>query len=320
MNVSAIRGFAAIPLLIVLLIGWMASAVAADEVQTDSTTVSGTASGEVTIEAFAEAPAPTLLASADVVATYIPVAFDASDFEVQSPSSAVYAWDLTGEGDVDATSGTPLLFHTYQQPGTYSVSVHITDASGTDVLSAPIDIVVMNRSPEALFSVSSESISDRASVQFQDLSRDVDGRVVSWSWDFGDGTTSTDPDPSHAYANPGVYAVRLTVTDDTGASSKPFSLSLSVVNTSPVATFSAPLTTAVSQLVAFDDESEDPSPEGRIVYVAWDFGDGSYITGTPRSSGTYTHAYAAAGVYTVKLYVIDEHGGLDIARGTIRVG
>ena len=44
-------------------------------------------------------------------------------------------------------------------------------------------------------------------VEFTNLSQD--GRA--FLWDFGDGTTSTERGPSHIYAQPGVYAVQLTV-------------------------------------------------------------------------------------------------------------
>jgi C1A family cysteine protease len=39
----------------------------------------------------------------------------------------------------------------------------------------------------------------------------------TYNWDFGDDTTSTEQNPSHTYTNPGEYIVRLTVTDDNGA-------------------------------------------------------------------------------------------------------
>jgi acid phosphatase type 7 len=54
------------------------------------------------------------------------------------------------------------------------------------------------------------------SCTFTDGSSDPDGSIVSRSWEFGDGTSSTETSPTHAYAGPGVYLVKLTVTDNTG--------------------------------------------------------------------------------------------------------
>jgi hypothetical protein len=57
---------------------------------------------------------------------------------------------------------------------------------------------------------------------FQADTADPDGQVVSWSWDWGDGSstagTGADPTSSHAFAKPRIYEVRLTVTDNEGAS------------------------------------------------------------------------------------------------------
>jgi PKD repeat protein len=48
-------------------------------------------------------------------------------------------------------------------------------------------------------------------------SSDTDGSIASYAWNFGDGTTGTGPTPSHTYAVKGTYNVRLTVTDNGGA-------------------------------------------------------------------------------------------------------
>jgi glucose/arabinose dehydrogenase len=51
-------------------------------------------------------------------------------------------------------------------------------------------------------------------VQFSSAgSSDPDGDPLTYSWDFGDGTTSTEPNPRKTYTDPGVFEVRLTVSD-----------------------------------------------------------------------------------------------------------
>ncbi|MFK3651304.1 proprotein convertase P-domain-containing protein [Lysobacter enzymogenes] len=54
-------------------------------------------------------------------------------------------------------------------------------------------------------------------VSFTDSSTDSDGTIASRSWEFGDGTTSIATNPSKTYAAAGTYTVKLTVTDNGGA-------------------------------------------------------------------------------------------------------
>lgn len=48
-------------------------------------------------------------------------------------------------------------------------------------------------------------------------SYDPDGTITGFSWDFGDGSSANGFSPLHTYADPGTYTVRLTVTDNDGA-------------------------------------------------------------------------------------------------------
>lgn len=48
-------------------------------------------------------------------------------------------------------------------------------------------------------------------------SSDPDGSIVSYAWTFGDGTTGTGVSPGKTYAAGGTYSVKLTVTDNVGA-------------------------------------------------------------------------------------------------------
>lgn len=68
-------------------------------------------------------------------------------------------------------------------------------------------------SPVANFMADPLTLPVGDTVMFTDLSS---GNPTAWEWDFGDGSTSTQQNPEHAYSNPGVYTVRLTVTSADG--------------------------------------------------------------------------------------------------------
>ncbi|MEU6041042.1 LamG-like jellyroll fold domain-containing protein [Actinomadura sp. NPDC047616] len=48
-------------------------------------------------------------------------------------------------------------------------------------------------------------------------SSDSDGTIAQYAWDFGDGKTGTGANASHTFTTPGEHTVKLTVTDDDGA-------------------------------------------------------------------------------------------------------
>ena len=73
---------------------------------------------------------------------------------------------------------------------------------------------VQNVAPTAAFTSSVSGLS----AAFTSTSSDADGSIASYAWEFGDGTTSTQQNPSKTYASAGTYSVRLTVTDNDGAS------------------------------------------------------------------------------------------------------
>lgn len=70
-----------------------------------------------------------------------------------------------------------------------------------------------NQPPTAAFTA---SVNGRTAT-FNDGSSDSDGTIASRSWNFGDGGTSTATNPSRTYAADGTYTVKLTVTDNKGA-------------------------------------------------------------------------------------------------------
>ena len=159
----------------------------------------------------------------------------------------------------------------------------------------------VNNPPVADFDYSPSFPTTSDTIQFTDLSYDVDGTIVSWYWDFGDGATSTQQNPQHRYADDGVYRVTLTVTDNDGASNSTYKF-ITVANTPPVANFDyLPSSPTTHDIIQFTDLSYDS--DGSIVNWTWDFGDGNIsYEQNPQ------HQYADNGIYNVTLTVKDDDG------------
>lgn len=75
-----------------------------------------------------------------------------------------------------------------------------------------------NAAPVAVLDVTPASGDVSTNFAFDgSRSSDSDGTVVSYSWDFGDGTGTNGVNVNHQYGTAGTYTVRLTATDNGGA-------------------------------------------------------------------------------------------------------
>ncbi|MBO0882882.1 MAG: PKD domain-containing protein, partial [Mycobacterium sp.] len=102
---------------------------------------------------------------------------------------------------------------------TYSYRLYASDADGNTVAGNAVSVTTKsgtgNSPPTAAFSWSTTA-SLTASFDGS-ASSDPDGTITSYAWDFGDGETGAGPSPVHTYDAAGTYNVRLTVTDNAGA-------------------------------------------------------------------------------------------------------
>ncbi len=126
-------------------------------------------------------------------------------------SITAYAWNF-GDG-TSGTGATPQ--HTYNAPGTYPVTLTVTDNSGGTDSETKNVTVSSNQSPVAAFTSSSTDLTASFNASG---SRDPDGSITAYEWDFGDGSSGSGATPQHSYPGPGTYQVELTVTDNAGAS------------------------------------------------------------------------------------------------------
>ncbi len=116
------------------------------------------------------------------------------------------SWDF-GDGSV-STEQNPE--HIYQQSGTFTVTLGISNEDGcSDTYTQNIDIVPL---PVAEFSFGHACAGQITS--FTDLSSSAGSNISSWLWDFGDGATSSQQNPQHIFVDAGSYSVQLTVANE----------------------------------------------------------------------------------------------------------
>ena len=144
------------------------------------------------------------------------------------------------------------------------------------------------------------------------------GSLASWTLAFGDGTppvggTGTPPSPTaqHVYRQSGSYSVKLTVTDQTGATSRA-TARFQVLPAPPTASVTAsPALGFAPQAVTFDG-SQSTDPDDAIASWALDFGDGTpFVQGVgPPPQPTAIHTYQVPGTapFTATLTVTDQRG------------
>jgi len=127
-------------------------------------------------------------------------------FSDRSTGAMVWLWDF-GDG---SQSMLPDPSHTYTEPGTYSVTLKVSNEIG-ETATHKMDIqVTVSESLSADFVGTPQSGQAPLQVQFVDRSR---GEITSRTWDFGDGTRDSSVNPMHTYTRAGTYAVTLTVRD-----------------------------------------------------------------------------------------------------------
>jgi PKD repeat protein len=243
---------------------------------------------EVTLEIGARTVvAPTASFTASPSSGPAPLTVHFTDTSSGSPSQ--WGWDF-GDGTT-STAQNPT--HTYNQPGSYPVTLKVTNGAGSDTASRTITAQAV-AAPQASFTMTPSSGPAPLTVHFTDTSS---GSPTQWAWDFGDGTASTQQSPSHSYDKPGSYPVTLKVTNAGGSDTVSHTVTAQVAV--PQASFTmTPSSGSAPLAVHFTDTSS-----GSPTQWAWDFGDGTTSTAQNPS-----HTYDKPGSYQVNLTVRNTAG------------
>lgn len=206
-----------------------------------------------------------------------------------SANATSFAWTFPGGTPATSTDANPVVI--YNAPGTYSATLTVTNAAGSDTYSLT-DVVTVQTAPSASFT----SAVFGGQVSFSNTTTNAS----SYSWNFGDGSpASTEENPIHTYATDGIYTVTLTATNQCGEVVVTNTVAVSISGV-PVALFSAEGSTGCAPLtVTFNNESQNAE-----AYL-WTFQGGTPATSTEENP---TVVYNTPGTYGVSLSVTNALG------------
>ncbi len=200
-----------------------------------------------------------------------------------------FNWDF-GDG---ATSTLQNPSHTYQTAGNFNVTFSAMNANGCVGSVQKAGFIQIQ--PPAI-TISNLPVNDGCTpYSFTPAANIVATEgIASYFWDFGNGSTSTSANPSYTYTTPGSYTIKLRVQTNGGCvDSVSYPNAVNISNGVTLDFSAAPVPSCVDQNVAFN-----MTTSGTPTSYEWNFGDN--ITSTLQSP---THAYEAAGKYTVTLMI-----------------
>lgn len=225
------------------------------------------------------------------------------DESLGSPAS--WQWSF---GDATSSS-VQSPAHVYYLPGTYNVTLTVSDKYGDSSISKSVTVTGNPISTGLVADFTMAPASAYAGDQIQFTDKSTGGTPTSWQWEFGDNTTSSLQSPVHIYEKPGTYQVILNVGDSRGVG-VPKIVDYLVMNDAPVAAFSAdPLSSEFYPVqVEFTDESTGVVDEWNWQILR----EGKVVATSVEQNPTIT--FTVPGIYTVTLTVKNNGGSNSVTK------
>lgn len=255
-----------------------------------------------------------IIIKADKKSGEAPLTVNLDGSESNSPNGEItaYAWDLDADGEFDdgtkATAAT-----TFDKIGTYTVSLRVTDSTGT-FASDSIEIeVVPSKAPTAVITVEgvegTELELNKAYIFSSAASATPEGTLEKYEWNFGDGGKASTKTATHIFKDAGDYDVNLTVISsikEKGSATQRYTVKapagspVPFIKTTPEAKDNIVEVQAPADVIF--DASKSKDPNDNIVEYAWDFnGDNK----TDDANAITSYKFTTAGTYNVTLTVTD---------------
>lgn len=239
--------------------------------------------------------------------------FDGSGSSDPEGDSLRYSWDF-GNGDT-STQASP--YHQYHSPGSYTVTLTVSDGNGnSDTVNHNVDVSdtsspSINPSPTGTVSTTSPTISANFddNHQLSSYTLELDGTQVD-SGSISGGSDSASYSASGL--SEGDHTYTWTATDSAGNTNTNQATFTVNTNSPPTADLTGPSSLSLNQQGSFD-ASGSSDPDGDSLSYSWSVDSGS-ISG---SSGI--ESWGSPGSYTVSVTVSDGNGGSDTASVNVDV-
>ena len=225
-----------------------------------------------------------------------PLSVEFTDLSTDSVTS--WSWDF-GDGTASSLQHPN---HSYETADTFTVSLKVTGPGGSDTITKPDFIRVIQPPPHASFSADTTRGLYPLDIQFTDLST---GSITEWFWDFGDGSASSEQHPSHTFATIDSFTVSLIVTGPGGADTLTLENYIITSGLKPTAGFHA---TVTKGYIPFETRFVDEST-GDVSAWFWDFGDS-----TTSHDQHPVHTYLSCDTFSVMLIASGPSGADTLAR------
>ena len=225
-----------------------------------------------------------------------------TDLSTNNPTS--WNWSFSGGTPTSSTTQNPQVV--YNSPGTYNVSLTVSNAFGTNTKTKIKYITVLDLPvPVADFTATPTTVYAGETVSFTDMSTN---NPTSWNWSFSGGTptSSTTQNPQIVYNSPGTYNVSLTVSNAFGTDTKTKTDYIHV-STPSIVNFTADQTIInQGEVVHFSDLST-----GNPYFWLWEFQGGTPAINYQQNP---TIIFKTPGTFTVKLTVSYANGQASLTR------
>lgn len=265
----------------------------------------------------ADAGFPTVINQSDSVQ------FDGSGSGSNNPEFSIngtYTWTFMYGDELTTLDGMTPSYQ-FDRPGQYTVTLNVTDGTGswdTDFVLIGVrdtEDPVANAGPD--MTVDQDELVTLSASRSSDNHPDFpDSATFEWFFITDQVVRLYGMDVEYSFTKPGLYNVKLTVTDPSGTNSATDTITVTVRDVEPpFADAGENITVDDGQLVSFDGTGSSDNFE--IVKMLWEF----YLDEDPvnLTGKTPKYTFPAPGVYDVTLTVYDGDGQFDIDYLTVIV-